>query len=183
LYWRFQEQGQIGIHRTLSSGVGPDFPATHADRIPLLSARRTTTGVLPPPGLHRTAEGSYKNWRDSESFGTKNLPPSLWSVKETQKALSEGLVKLFEGLPLIEIRQVFLKYLGDARRSGRWSELSLQPEDGWELSTPRTRAVLVSPPWHAVSPQTATHTYSDVGNTDKVSFFVNLLLSKALPSI
>ena len=71
--------------------------------------------------LHRISKALGKNWRHSESFDTKKLPPSLWSVKET-KTPSEAPFKLFEGVPfflsfyLIEISPSSIKNRGDAHQ-------------------------------------------------------------------
>src|SRR5712691_2391148 len=41
--------------------------------------------------LHQISKALGKNWRHSESFDTKNLPPSLWSVKETKNPLGSSI--------------------------------------------------------------------------------------------
>src|SRR5436853_7888132 len=41
--------------------------------------------------LHRISKALGKNWRHSESFDTKKLPPSLWSVKETKNPLGSSI--------------------------------------------------------------------------------------------
>src|SRR5438093_11276251 len=88
---------------------------------------RIPFGELPRPDLYRISKAVYKNWRHSESFGTNNMPPSLWSVKETKNPL-ESLFKLFEGVPFflsiywIGIRPNSIKNRGDAQQLGRHTE-------------------------------------------------------------
>ena len=81
---------------------------------------RIPPGEPPPPDLHQTSQAVGKSWRHSESSDTKNLPPSLWSVKETTNPLG-SLFKLFEGvlfflsIYLIEIRLNPIRNRDDAQ--------------------------------------------------------------------
>jgi len=92
---------------TASNNPPPVLPAHRAvsddiSRYAAFPRMRIPSGELARPDLHRTSKAVCKNWRYSESFDTKTLPPSLWSVKETKNP-SKGSFKLFEGVLFFSI--------------------------------------------------------------------------------
>ena len=80
--------------------VGPVPLAPYADIAHCAASPHTRIpfGELPRPDLYRISKAVYKNWRHSESFGTNNMPPSLWSVKET-KTPSKAFSSFLRGFP------------------------------------------------------------------------------------